>query len=284
MKQKKKWAICLLIAAVVMMMGLTAACGSGEAGPSLGPEVSDQVSPLHSDLGDSLPEESESPAPSASLPPASDASALPEHSAGAAVSPSVSGAVSSQKPSQTPGGSPKPSVNAEKEAVSPSASQSVQATDTPAPSPAVSHPESGETDVLTCTLTIRCDTLLDQLDRLDAGKAALVPEDGVIFSQKVTFTQGESVFDILQREMRQAKIPLEFSSTPLYNGAYIEGINNLYEMDAGPQSGWMYQVNGVYPGYSCSQHQLSDGDTVIWRYTLNRGRDIGGEGASGGGG
>ena len=68
----------------------------------------------------------------------------------------------------------------------------------------------------TCTLSVRCDTILDHLDRLDAEKAELVPEDGVIFPEtQVTFYEGESVFNLLQREMKQAKIHLEFEETPL---------------------------------------------------------------------
>lgn len=33
----------------------------------------------------------------------------------------------------------------------------------------------------------------------------------------------------------------------MYNSAYIEGINNLYEFDCGELSGWMYKVNGLVP-------------------------------------
>ena len=67
-----------------------------------------------------------------------------------------------------------------------------------------------------------------------------------------------------------------FRSTPIYNSAYVEGIHNLYEFDCGSGSGWMYRVNGWYPNYGCSRYQLSQGDTVEWRYTCDLGADIGG--------
>ena len=55
----------------------------------------------------------------------------------------------------------------------------------------------------TCTLSVRCDTILDNMDWLDPEKVELVPEDGVIFpTTTVTFYEGESVFNVLQREMR----------------------------------------------------------------------------------
>jgi hypothetical protein len=135
----------------------------------------------------------------------------------------------------------------------------------------------------TVTLSVRCDTIRDNLAWLDKEKHGLVPADGVIFpATAVTFYEGESVFNVLQREMKRAKIHMEFVSTPLYNSAYIEGINNLYEFDVGELSGWMYKVNDWFPNYGCSRYALKDGDTVEWLYTCDLGRDIGGFNAIGG--
>lgn len=129
----------------------------------------------------------------------------------------------------------------------------------------------------TCTLSVRCDTILDNIDWLDKGKVELVPEDGVIFATaQVTFYEGESVFNVLQREMKKAKIHMEFVNTPMFNSAYIEGINNLYEFDCGELSGWMYKVNEWFPNYGCSRYQLKEGDKVEWVYTCNLGIDVGG--------
>lgn len=130
---------------------------------------------------------------------------------------------------------------------------------------------------MTATLSVRCDTLLDNLDRMNQEKVELVPKDGVIFPEtRVTFYEGESVFNVLQREMKRNKIHMEFVNTPKYNSAYIEGIHNLYEFDGGQLSGWMYKVNGWYPNYGCSRYQLKDGDVIEWVYTCDLGRDVGG--------
>ena len=134
-----------------------------------------------------------------------------------------------------------------------------------------------------CTLSVRCDTILDNMDWLDPEKVELVPEDGVIFpATEVTFYEGESVFNVLQREMRKAGIHMEFEDTPMYNSAYIEGINNLYEFDCGELSGWMYKVNDWFPNYGCSRYQLQPGDVVEWVYTCDLGIDVGGYYAAGG--
>lgn len=135
----------------------------------------------------------------------------------------------------------------------------------------------------TCTLSVRCDTILDNMDWLNPEKVELVPEDGVIFpATEVTFYEGENVFNVLQRELKKAKIHMEFTDTPMYNSAYIEGINNLYEFDCGEQSGWMYSVNGWFPNYGCSRYQLQDGDVVEWVYTCELGADVDGSRAVGG--
>ena len=130
---------------------------------------------------------------------------------------------------------------------------------------------------LTCTLSVRCDTILRNIAWLDKEKVELVPKDGVIFAEKtVTFYEGESVFNLLVREMKRNKIHMEFENTPIYNSAYIEGIANLYEFDCGELSGWMYKVNDWFPNYGCSRYRLKAGDKVEWVYTCDLGADVGG--------
>lgn len=130
---------------------------------------------------------------------------------------------------------------------------------------------------LTCTLSIRCDTLLDNIDSLNKEKRELVPKNGIIFPETtVIFYEGESVFNILKRETKKNKIHMEFVNTPAYNSTYIEGIANLYEFDCGELSGWMYKVNGIFPNYGCSKYTLRQGDKVEWVYTCDLGADVGG--------
>lgn len=131
----------------------------------------------------------------------------------------------------------------------------------------------------TCTFSIECSTILNNLKDLNPDKLELVPSNGVILEPiTVTFYEGESVFDVLQRVCRENDIHMESSWTPIYNSAYIEGIHNLYEFDCGALSGWMYRVNGWYPNYGCSRYQLKDGEVVEWRYTCDLGNDVGREG------
>lgn len=153
--------------------------------------------------------------------------------------------------------------------------------DVPEETPTPVEPEDQKIDKnegYTCTFSIECSTILNNLFDLDPDKLEMVPSNGVILAPiTVTFYEGESVFDVLQRVCKDNKIHLESSWTPMYNSAYIEGIANLYEFDCGSLSGWMYRVNGWYPNYGCSQYILSDGDVVEWRFTCDLGKDIGEE-------
>lgn len=160
--------------------------------------------------------------------------------------------------------------------------------DTPKPQEKTEMPQ-GKTETpapaaeKSCTLSISCSTVCANLADLDAEKAELIPPDGCILPPtKCTLSEGESVFDVLLRVCRERKIHMEFSETPAYQTAYIEGIGNLYEFDCGALSGWMYRVNGVFPNFGCSRYALEDGDTVEWLYTCDLGADIGGTNAAGG--
>lgn len=137
--------------------------------------------------------------------------------------------------------------------------------------------ESPETPVATieeettvCSLIIKCDELLKNIEKLDINKRPFVPENGIILqNNNISFSEGESVFDVLSRELRKLNIPFEYTKSTSYNNVYIEGINNLYEHDLGGFSGWLYMVNGKSPNYGCSQYILKNKDTIEFTYYCN---------------
>ena len=140
--------------------------------------------------------------------------------------------------------------------------------------PGCGAPQAGQ--AYRCTVSISCASILEHMELCSQEKAELVPEDGWLLKpMEVTFREGQSAFDVLQQVCRAQGIHMESTWTPAYNSAYIEGIGNLYEFDCGELSGWMYSVNGVWPDYGCSGYTLHDGDTVVWSYTCDLGRDVG---------
>ncbi len=133
----------------------------------------------------------------------------------------------------------------------------------------------------TCYLSISCKTILNNMDKLKEGKEVLVPANGFLLGRTaVSFYPGESVYDILKRVTTEKRIHMDSRFTPMYNSAYIEGIGNLYELDCGSGSGWMYCVNGWFPNYGVSRYVPKSGDEIQLIYTCDLGRDIGAKGAA----
>ncbi len=125
-------------------------------------------------------------------------------------------------------------------------------------------------ETLACTLVVRCDAVFEHLDNLKDGKEEILPKDGIILNaENISFSEGESAFDVLKRELRARGIHFEFVETPMYNSVYIEGIANLYEFDCGNLSGWMYQVNGIRPTYGCSQYILKNQDRIEFFFSAD---------------
>ena len=105
----------------------------------------------------------------------------------------------------------------------------------------------------------------------------IVSRNGTILPKtRVSFAEGDTVFEVLNKVCEAADIQIEYSWTPMYNSYYIEGINHLYEFDVGPESGWMYKVDEWFPNYGCSAYKLKDGQDIVWCYTCNGyGADVG---------
>ena len=121
------------------------------------------------------------------------------------------------------------------------------------------------------TVTIRCDTI--------AGEegAGHIPGDGIILDTTTyEFGEGDSVYDILVRAVRENKIHMEKKKTGSGpEDYYICGIANIYEYDWGELSGWMYYVNGESPSVGCGAYKVRPGDRIEWLYTREIGRDLG---------
>lgn len=157
------------------------------------------------------------------------------------------------------------------------------------PKPVEPQDKEIEDNVLTCTISINCATILDNLDKFNPEKIELVPEDGWILKPtKVTFNEGESAYDLLVKVCKENKIHMSSKWTPVNNTHYIESINNIKEFDCPTDrfhntSGWMYCVNDWYPNYGVSRYELKNGDVVEFNYTcVGLGADLGAEHSTGG--
>ena len=117
----------------------------------------------------------------------------------------------------------------------------------------------------TVTISIRCDTVGDA--------NSYIPTDGIILDDTAfEIVPGDTVYDILLSAVQT--YALQMDNTGSEGQAYIAGIQYLYEFDYGDLSGWMYYVDGVAPSVGCESYELTDGEKIVWWYTLDMGKDF----------
>ena len=138
---------------------------------------------------------------------------------------------------------------------------------------------------------------------------------GIIIDDDYTVHEGENAAEVLLRLFEDYGIEAQFSGTPKLNFylrrivwgdiAYSveippelwelilrDGItltdqhdrDSIGEFDFTRGSGWMYCINGMYPGIGLSEYYPINGDELCLRFTLALGKDIGGYDATGSGG
>lgn len=172
---------------------------------------------------------------------------------------------------------PVPSLDETPDASEPAEGDMVTPTPTPVVPSKTREPqvETPQPQTPFCTLTVKCDTLLNHMEKLSPEKRQLVPKDGIILPEtRLDLWENATVFDILEKALKAHKIHFEFTKAPMYDSAYIEGIGNLYEFDAGNLSGWMYRINGAVPSVGCSQYIPQSGDIIEFLYSCNMGKDL----------
>ena len=126
----------------------------------------------------------------------------------------------------------------------------------------------------TCTVSIDCSTILDNMDKLKRGKEGLIPSDGILLAKtEVQYEEGDTVFTMLKRELKSRKMHYDFEGSG--SSAYLTGLCNIYEFDCGKLSGWEFAVNGSFPSVGMGVYKLSPGDSVALIYTCDLGDDIG---------
>lgn len=100
-----------------------------------------------------------------------------------------------------------------------------------------------------------------------ASLSVLGASGETLLSCEIPWIADMSVFDALMSAAQSAQIKISY--TGKNKSAYVKGIDGLSAFDYGGMSGWLYYVNGVKPGVGCGAYQLSAGDQVIWKYTVD---------------
>lgn len=127
-------------------------------------------------------------------------------------------------------------------------------------------------DSETVFISISCADVMNHWDDLDPAlkTGGYIPPDGVILPKtEYVLRPGDTVFDLLRRTVRHNGIQMEYQGADknAFGSVYVQGIGYLYEFSCGPQSGWIFTVNGAFPDKGCSNYELLDGDSVEWFYS-----------------
>jgi hypothetical protein len=93
------------------------------------------------------------------------------------------------------------------------------------------------------------------------------PKDfGVILPKtKVNLNDGDTVLNVLLKAAKKKNIVVEHRGSGAM--AYIEGIDNIYEFDYGPKSGWNFKLNGTTISKSSGIINVKKDDVIEWVYS-----------------
>lgn len=141
-----------------------------------------------------------------------------------------------------------------------SSSQSETAsTQTVAPTEKPTEPSSK----IACTVQVECKSILGKKNKFK--KDISLVGDGVLLSPvKVYLDDGATAYDALKKACAENGIALNEKNSAF--GVYVAGIGGIDEKDCGPQSGWVYTVNGQSPSVALGNYKIKNGDSLVLSY------------------
>ncbi len=128
-----------------------------------------------------------------------------------------------------------------------------------------------EPKVVNCTVTIDCSSISGNGALTAAGNPQLeaYAANPIILSVNINVSDANDdgkvgVDEAIKQACDAYGIQYEFKSS-----SYLSGMNYLYEFNAGPNSGWMYKVNGRVPNKGCNSYYLNGSEDVLWYYVIS---------------
>ena len=92
-----------------------------------------------------------------------------------------------------------------------------------------------------------------------------IPEDAG-YETKFMAEEGTTALDMLVDMGKICDFPVVYNQGVGVGGGYVEGIGGIFQFDQGPESGWVYFVNGEMPSVSAGEYQPVAEDTILWQY------------------
>ena len=179
------------------------------------------------------------------VPPASSDTLPSATQSAPETSPSSSAAVSEiQAPNSQPQKSPSTASNPARE-------------ETPPSIPAVEQ-EKPQTVCVYVTITCR-----KAVEARNENIAKLYGDGTILGRTKIELPAGSTCYDVIKTACENNKILFYASKS------YVSAIGGVKEKDCGGASGWKYSVNGQFIMKPCGGYTLSDGDEILWGYSVD---------------
>ncbi len=111
---------------------------------------------------------------------------------------------------------------------------------------------------ITVQVVVKCDGILEVADTLPE-ELVRKADDGTLIDTTVTVPAGSNALDA-----SMAAGSFEIDTTN-----YVTSIEGVANGDAGPMSGWTYDVNSEVPSVGAIDLEVNDGDVVNWIYIVD---------------
>ena len=131
-------------------------------------------------------------------------------------------------------------------------------------------PNSGDKEMIKVTFELIGDSVHEMADKHVAFKTW-------ISERTITVPEGSYVFDVFDKALSEAGLSYDESQPNYIGGIQSPSGEWLSEFSNGPNSGWMYTVNGTHPLYGLRQYPVYEGDHIVWHYTDDYKKEEGSE-------
>lgn len=116
--------------------------------------------------------------------------------------------------------------------------------------------------VISASASAQQDAIKQDIITVNISVFSRLDNSYILSPKQVEIRKGENVIDLL------LKVP---SLDVDYLGSgYVKSINGLSEFQHGPNSGWIFRINGVNSNVSALNYQPKNSDLIEWFYLVNR--------------
>lgn len=88
-------------------------------------------------------------------------------------------------------------------------------------------------------------------------------QEPVAYETKFTEAENQTALSLLIDAGKICGFPVVYSQS---GSGYVEGIDGVFQFDAGPESGWIYFVNGQMPPVGAGEYEPAAEDVILWQY------------------